>query len=386
MKRKNVGLIGYGFMGKAHSHAYMDVSFFYSDLKTIPKMKTICGRNEKAVAEAAKRYGWENYATDWRKVVKDPEIDVIDIVTPTYTHRDIAVAAAEEGKDIFCEKPPARNFYEAKDMYNAVRKACVKNMIGFNYRRVPAIALAKKLIDEGCLGEIRHFRGLYLQDWIIDPEFPVTWHLQKEKAGAGVHIDLNSHLIDLSRYLVGEHEKVVGMTKTFIQERPSIAEGSTFSARGGEGREKVDVDDATVFMTKFKNGAIGCFEATRFAGGRKNHLSFEINGSKGSIKFNFEEMNRLKFYSMEDPNFLRGFRDILVTENNHPYISVWWPPGHLIGYENTFINQFADFFKSYDEEINPKPDFEDALKCQQVIDAVLRSAEEGRWVDISEIQ
>ncbi|MFP4005631.1 MAG: Gfo/Idh/MocA family protein [Candidatus Hadarchaeia archaeon] len=386
MDVKNVGLIGYKFMGKAHSHGYKDVPFFYNDLETIPKRKVICGRTEEAVAEAAEKYGWEDYATDWRDVVKDPEIDVIDVASPTFTHRDITVAAAEEGKDIFCEKPPARNFKEAKDMYEAVQESGVKNMIGFNYRRVPAIALAKELIEEGYIGDIRHFRGLYLQDWIMDPEFPVTWHLKKEKAGAGAHIDLNTHLIDLSRHLVGEHEKVVGMTETFIEERPRLGEGSTFGAEASEGKEEVEVDDATIFMTKFENGAIGHFEATRFAGGRKNHEDIEINGSKGSIKFNFEEMNRLKFYSTEDPDFLQGFKDILVTEEDHPYVSVWWPPGHLVGYENTFVNEFADFYRSYDENTDPKPDFKDALECQRVVEAVLRSSEEERWLEVSEIQ
>lgn len=387
-RKKNVGMIGYNFMGKAHSNGYKDVPFFFSDLSTVPHKKIICGRTENLVAEAAERFGWDEYRTNWEEVVEDPEIDVVDIAAPPFLHRDVAVAAAEAGKDVFCEKPPALNVSEAKEMAEAAEKNDVRAMIGFNYRRVPAIAFAKKLIEDGYLGEIRHFRAVYLQDWCMDPEFPMTWNFKKEKAGSGPTGGLHSHLVDLARFLVGEFSEVVGLTKNFVKERPVQRKEeqleTKLTASGGGGKEEVTVEDAALFLARFENGAAGTFEATHFATGRKNHERFEINGSKGTIVFNFEEMNRLKVHSLEGPQSLQGFRDILVTEDAHPYIEAWWPPGHLIGYANTFTNEFADFFASYEEGSKPEPDFGDGLECQKVLDAVLKSGSEGEWVDIGD--
>lgn len=385
-KVKNVGMIGYNFMGKAHSHAYKDVPFYFSDLSTVPKRKIICGRTEDLVAKAADQFDWEDYRTDWEDVVNDPEIDIVDIAAPPFLHRDVAVAAAKQGKDVFCEKPPALNVSQAKDMAQAAEQNDIRSMIGFNYRRVPAVAFAKKLIDDGYLGEIRHFRAVYLQDWCMDPEFPMTWNFKKEKAGSGPTGGLHSHLVDLARYLVGDITKVIGLTKNFVKERPLQEKGeeleTKLSASGSEGKGEVTVEDAALFLAQFGNGATGKFEATHFATGRKNHERFEINGSKGSLIFNFEKMNRLKVHLLEDEKSLQGFRDILVTEDDHPYVEAWWPPGHLIGYENTFVNEFADLFASYDQGTKPKPDFEDGLKCQRVLDAVLNSAEGESWVEI----
>ncbi|MFP3953020.1 MAG: Gfo/Idh/MocA family protein [Candidatus Acetothermia bacterium] len=387
---KNVGMIGYSFMGKAHSHAYKDVPFFFSDLSTVPKKKIICGRTKKLVAQAADKFGWEEYRTDWRDVVADPDIDIIDIVVPPFLHSEIAVAAAEEGKDVICEKPPALNYAQAREMADSAKKSGVRNMIGFNYRRVPAVALAKKLIDDGYIGEIRHFRGVYLQDWCMDPDFPLTWHFQKDKAGSGPTGGLHSHLVDLARFLVGDISEVSGLTKNFVTKRPIQKSGEeletklTASSEGGEG--EVGVEDAALFLAKFNNGAVGTFEATHFAAGRKNHEGFEVNGSKGSLKFNFEKMNRLKVYSAQDPEETQGFKDVLVTEDSHPYIKAWWPPGHLIGYENTFVNEIAEFFSSYDEGEKPKPDFNDGRKCQRVLDAVLKSADTSRWIEVDSIK
>jgi len=388
---KNVGLIGYSFMGKAHSHAYKDVPFFFPKISTIPNKKVICGRTENLVSQAAEQFGWENYSTDWKEVVSDPDVDIVDIATPPFLHREIAVAAAREGKDIFCEKPPALNYTQAKEMAEAAKDAGVRNMIGFNYRRVPAIAYAKQLIEDGYIGEIRHFRGVYLQDWCMDPEFPLTWHFQKDMAGSGPTGGLHSHLVDLARFLVGDIEKVSGLTRNFIDQRPLQRSGEQLETKlsasaDGAGKADVTVEDAALFLANFKNDAVGAFEATHFAAGRKNYERFEINGSKGSIKFNFEKMNRLQVYSEDDPEGLTGFKDVLVTEDAHPYIDAWWPPGHLIGYENTFVNEFAEFFSSYDEGKYPKPDFEDARKCQQVLDAVLKSAEERKWVKVDSIE
>jgi len=388
-KIKNVGMIGYGFMGKAHSHAYKDVPFFFYDLSTIPHRKVLCGRTENLVAEAAEKFGWEDHSTDWEKVVEDPDIDVIDIAAPPFMHNEIAVAAAEAGKDVFCEKPPALNVSEAKEMNDAAEKAGVRSMMGFNYRRVPAIAYAKELIEQGYLGEIRHFRAVYLQDWCMDPDFPITWHFRKEKAGSGPTGGLHSHLVDLARYLVGDIQEVTGLTTNFVEERPVQGGGeqleTKLTATGGEGRAEVTVEDAASFLAKFEGGVTGTFEATHFASGRKNHQRFEINGSKGSLEFDLEKLNRLKVYSTEDPDSRRGFKDIMVTEDSHPYIESWWPPGHLIGYANTFVNEFADFFSSYDDGIYPEPDFSDGLECQKVLDGVLQSADTGSWVKIEEM-
>lgn len=390
MKELRVGLIGYKFMGKAHSYAIEVAPFFFKDgVKPVKKM--ICGRNEHLVKQAADEFGWESYSTNWEDVVNSPDIDVIDIATPTNSHKVIAIAAVKAGKHVFCEKPLAMNAAEAREMMDAAKAAGVVHMLGHNYRRVPAIAFAKKMIEDGKLGEIYHFRGVYLQDWIMDPEFPCIWKLEKDVAGSGPHGDLNAHIIDLARFLVGEVDKVVGMEETFIRKRPKATVGekltTMLTADGKEETEYVDVtvDDTTAFLAKFKNGAVGTFEATRFAGGRKNHERIEINGSKGTIVFNFERMNELEFWSNEDPQDLQGFRTILVTEDCHPYIQAWWPPGHIIGYQNTFVNQFADFFKAIKNNEQVEPNFFDGWKNNQVLDAVTKSIATLTWQNVDDM-
>ena len=382
----NVGLIGYKFMGKAHSHAYLDMPRFFRP-KGIPVMKVICGRDEAGVRETASIFGWQEIETSWERLVERKDIDLIDITAPTNVHKEIAIASAKAGKHIFCEKPLAMNLGEAREMLKAVESAGVKHMVGFNYRMVPAVALAKKLIQEGALGKIYHFRAVYLQDWIVDPNFPLVWRLQKDIAGSGSLGDLGAHLIDIARYLVGDFEEVIGMSETFVKERPLAVSMTGLSAKAGEVKEKgeVTVDDATLFLARFKNGALGSLEATRFAPGRKNYNSFEVNGSEGSIIFNFERMNELQFSSRKDPQETSGFRTILVTEPIHPYISAWWPPGHIIGYEHTFIHEVYDLCEAIANDTPIEPNFYDGVKCQEVLEAVEISIKEKRWVKISEL-
>jgi len=383
MDRKiNVGLIGYKFMGKAHSNAYLSVSKFFSS-KLDPALKVVCGRDEKAVREFQKQWGWEEYSTDWRSVVSRDDIDIVDISTPNNSHCEIALAAARAGKSIICEKPLAMNVAEAKKMVDAVKKAKVINMICHNYRRVPALSLAKEMIDAGELGKIYHYRSFYLQDWITDPNFPLVWRLRKEQAGSGVHGDLNAHIIDLAHYLVGDVGEVVGMMETFIKQRPLPTGMSGLSAKASRKMGKVTVDDAVLALARFKNGALGSFEATRFALGRKNGQRIEINGSKGSIVFELERMNELQFYRGEDQPGRQGFRLIQVTESQHPFIQAYWPPGHIIGYEHSFINTVKDFLEAIAAgKHSIKPDFEDGLKVQKVLAAIEKSCKTKRWVKV----
>lgn len=385
MRKINIAMIGYRFMGKAHSHAYKDLSMFFR-VGVIPVMKVICGRNKEALKEAADMYGWEEVETSWEKVVERDDIDLIDICTPNYTHKDIAIKAAENGKMILCEKPLAANLTDAYLMLEAVERGKVKHMIDFNYRKVPAITFAKQLIDEGFVGEIYHFRGVFLQDWIVDPNFPLVWRLQQQEAGSGAHGDLNAHIIDLARFLVGDIDKVIGISQTFIKERPLVREVSQLttglSAVAEEKVGKVTVDDATIFLAKFKNGALGTFEATRFATGNRCGLRFEINGSKGSIRFKFDDMNYLEVFSREDPETRQGFKKITVTESLHPYMANWWPAGHGIGYEHTFVHIIYDFMKAIEEDTLPSPNFYDGVECQKTLDAVERSIREERWVKV----
>ncbi|MCE9559441.1 MAG: Gfo/Idh/MocA family oxidoreductase [Armatimonadetes bacterium] len=367
-----IGLIGYQFMGKAHSNAYRQVNHFF-DLPMQIRMKTICGRNAGAVQAAAENLGWEQSETDWRKVLADPEIDVIDISTPGNSHCEIAVAAAEAGKAVWCEKPIGNTLAEAQTMFDAVQKAGVPHAVFHNYRKAPAVALAKKMIAAGELGEIHHMRATYLQDWIADPAFPLVWRLQKETAGSGAHGDINSHIIDLGRFLVGEFDEVCGTLHTFIKERP-IPDSDAVGT--------VTVDDAAMFLARFKNGAIGTFEASRFAVGRRNYNRFEINGSKGSVVFNLERMNELEYYNAADPAEAQGFRLIQVTESVHPYAGHYWPSGHIIGYEHTFVNLVADAVTAMASGKNPSPSLEDGFQNQRVLDAVERSHASRSWISL----
>jgi len=385
-KKVNVGLVGYKFMGKAHSNAYSDVAMFF-DMDAEPVMKAICGRSEEGVKAAAEKFGWESYETSWEDLVKRDDIHLVDVTAPSNFHKQISLGAIEKGKHVFCEKPLALNLADAREMLQAAEEAGVKHMINFNYRKAPAIALAKKMIDDGLLGELYHFRGVYLQDWIIDPEFPIVWRLDKSVAGSGSHGDLNAHIIDIARYLVGEFGSGVGMEETFIKGRPLTEVGTTggLAAQATGGRGKVDVDDATLFLTRFANGALGSFEATRFAAGRRNHNRFEVNGSKGSVVFNLERMNELEYYNVDDPEGLQGFRTIQATDSSHPYLHAWWPPAHIIGYEHTFIHQVHDLMQAIAHDTMPSPSFVDGVKCQEILDAVVKSIAEKRWVEISEM-
>jgi predicted dehydrogenase len=359
-------------MGKAHSNAWRQAPHFF-DLPAEIEMKTICGRNPEAVKQAATKFGWHESATDWRTVVEDAAIDVIDICTPNDSHAEIAIAAAAAGKHILCEKPLARDVAEAARMVAAVRNARVTNMVCHNYRRVPAIALAREMIDRGELGDrIYHFRARYAQDWIADPKFPLVWRLRPDTAGSGSLGDLGSHIIDLGRFLVGELREVCAQRETFVKQRPLPDKPRR--------RGKVKVDDAVSAIGRFRNGALATIEATRFAPGRKNGLTIEINGSDGSLVFDLEKMNRLRFYDATAPESRRGFRDILVTEKLHPYLDAWWPPGHLIGYEHSFVHTISDFVRAIVSRKPVAPTFADGLATQRVLAAIEESARTKRFV------
>jgi predicted dehydrogenase len=382
-KEINVGLIGHLFMGKAHSLGYKDVAMFFPDIELKPRMRMLAGLGEESVRQAAEQYGWESYGTDYKALITRDDIDLVDIATGNDTHKEMALAAAAAGKHIFCEKPMAMNVAECKEMIAAVEKAGVKHAIDFNYRCVPAVALAKKMIDDGLIGKIYHWRGVYLQDWIMDPKFPLVWRLVKKNAGSGPHGDLNAHLIDLARFLVGEITDVVGMMETFIKKRPLLGEAvGGLSATATDQMGDVTVDDATLFLARFDNGAIGSFEATRFAGGRRNGNRFEINGSEGSIAFNLERMNEIEYYSKNDPAYAQGFKTIIVGESVHPYMSAWWPPGHIIGWQHTFVHQIYNLCNSIGRDQMPVPNFYDGLKCQQTLEAVETSVENHEWVKV----
>jgi predicted dehydrogenase len=384
-KTLRVGLIGYKFMGKAHSNAWRQVNRFFPDLPARVELATICGRDAAAVERARDLLGWQKAETHWRRMLEDPAIDIVDICTANDTHAEIAIAAAKAGKAILCEKPLARTVAEAKEMASAVKKAKVVNMVCHNYRRIPAVALAKRLIDEGELGNrIYHFRARYAQEWLVNPNFPLTWRLQKDVAGSGTHGDINAHIIDLGRYLVGELAEVCGMMETFVKDRPLMEPGSVPPRPASSGkRGKVTVDDAVSWIGRFKNGTLANLEATRFACGRKNNITFEINGEKGSLFFDFEDMNRLKFFSTADPQHRRGFNDIIVTDRDtHPYAKNWWPPGHIVGYEHTFVNTIADFVSAVATGKSVQPTFEDGLMNQRVLEAVEQSARKRAWVKV----
>ncbi len=372
-----IGMLGYAFMGKAHSNAFKTLPYMMYPPVAIPKLVAICGRNEAAVAEAAKRYGYASYTTDWRKLVEDDRIGLFDNGGSNDIHAGPCIAAAQAGKAVLCEKPLARTAEEAHAMLEAVEKAGVKHMVAFNYRFVPAIVQARRLIENGALGRIFHWRASYLQEWIIDPQFPRIWRLDKALAGSGALGDLASHILDLARFLVGEPRQIMAITKTFVPERP-LPDGS--------GVGQVDVDDAIVSLIEFENGAIGTLEASRFCHGRKNHNTFEINAEKGSIRFNLERLNELDvFWAEEEPKETRGFHNVLVSEPYHPYWSNWWPSAHMLGWEHTFVHEFHHFL---DAIVNDRPvapygaTFEDGYRNAVICDAIVASSESRRAVDV----
>ncbi len=386
MSEIGVGLVGYKFMGRAHSNAYRQVSHFF-EVDPVPVMRAICGRNEDAVASAAASLGWQGFETDYRKLIARDDIGLIDVSTPGDTHREVVLAALKAGKHVICEKPLANTLTEAREMMEAAEQAGVVAMVNFNYRRVPAVQFAKQLIESGKLGEIRHWRAVYLQDWINDPAFPLVWRLRKEIAGSGALGDIAAHIVDLSHFLIGNIGEVVGTMDTFIKRRPTeefSMGGAGLSAAAGEQMGAVTVDDSTTFLARFENGASGTFEATRLAPGRRNYNSFEVNGSKGSLSFNLERMNELQVYFTDDDAGLQGFRTINVTDGCHPYAAAWWPAGHILGYEHTFTHAIKDLMDGIKAGVSPAPTFVDGFRCQAVLDAVEQSVAKHGWAEVEQ--
>lgn len=376
-----VGMAGYAFMGAAHSHAWRSAHRFF-DLPLIPELTALSGRNASAASEAAQRMGWASVETDWRRLVERDDIDLIDICTPGNTHAEIAIAALEAGKHVLCEKPLANSVEEAQRMAAAAEKAAEKgvySMCGYSYRRTPALALAKRMVDEGRLGPIRHVRAHYLQDWLSDENAPMTWRLDKSKSGSGALGDIGAHIIDASQWITGmKISGVSALMETFVKDRPTGGERIGLGGQGQEGdsREPVTVDDAVIFSARFDGGAIGAFEATRVALGRRNAMRIEISGSTGSLAFDFEDMNYLHVYDSAD-GANSGFRRIMVTEPEHPYVGNWWPTGHGLGYEHGFTHQVVDLVRALDRNEQPSPSFREALQVQQVLQSVEDSAANG---------
>jgi predicted dehydrogenase len=377
-------MVGYAFMGAAHSQAWRTVNRVY-DLPVRARMVAVAGRDPAKVAAAADRLGWEGHTTDWRELIHRDDVDAIDICTPGDSHAEIAVAALAAGKHVLCEKPLANTVDEAMAMVEAAaaaRTAGVLSMCGFTYRRVPAVTLMRHLVAAGRVGEIRHVRAVYLQDWLMDPEFPLVWRVQRERAGSGALGDIGAHIIDMAQWVTGQRiTGVSGLTDTFVTRRPlpaaaNVGLGGDAGAETGDGRTygQVTVDDAALFLARHDGGAVATYEATRFATGRKNGLRLEVNGSAGSVAFDLERLNELELYDATAPAAERGFTRILVTEPDHPYLSAWWPPGHLIGYEHSFTHQARDFLAAVAGGTDPVPSFADALGVQLVLDAVSRSA------------
>jgi predicted dehydrogenase len=377
MKNLNVAIIGYGFMGRAHANAYRKVYNFF-DLEYKPVLKTVCGRSVEKLKPFAEKWGFESWETDWRKVLERKDIDLVDICTPNNTHAEIAIAAAKAGKMILCEKPLAMNGNEGKKIVNIVKKTGVPNMVWYNYRRVPAVTLAKQLIDEGRLGKIFHYRAKFLQDWTISPELPQggtgLWRLDVAAAGSGVTGDLLAHCIDTALWLNGPIDSVCAMTETFVKERKHNLTGKV---------EKVGIDDACAFLARFANGSLATFESTRYARGHKALYTFEINGEHASIAWDLHDLHRLQYFDHRDQGLVRGWRSIHVTDSEHPYMSKWWVPGLQIGYEHSFVHQVADFINGLTSGKPAQPTFEEALATQLVCDAVLKSARTGKWIKVN---
>lgn len=379
-KELRIGLIGCGFMGRTHSNAYNRVPNFFPELKYFPVLKAICSRSEDKVRAFAEQWGYESTETDWKKMISRDDIDAIDICTPNNTHAEIAIAAARAGKMVLTEKPLARNLSEAQQMVEAVEKAGVKNAVWYNYRRLPAVMLAKQIIDSGKLGKIFHYRANFLQDWTISADLPQggegLWRLDADAAGSGVTGDLLAHCIDTAIWLNGSIKDVSAMTETFIKERVHQLTGKM---------QKVSIDDACIFHCHFKNGSLGLFESTRYARGHKALYTFEINGEHASIRWDLHDLNRLEYFDHSDESKLRGWRSIHVTDGDHPYMDKWWVPGLSIGYEHSFVHQAADFFKSLETGETCSPTFKEAFETQQVCEAVLESAATKSWRDTGAI-
>ena len=378
-----VGLIGYGFMGRAHANAYRKVNQFF-ELKHRPFLQACCARNEEKIRLFAENWGFESYETDWQKLIARNDIDVVDICAPNHLHHDIAVEAARAGKMILCEKPLSRTVDEAEKMCAAVEEANVPTMVWFNYRRVPAVALAKQIVDEGRVGRSFHYRATYLQDWTISEDVPqgggTLWRLDADVAGSGVTGDLLAHSIDTAEWLNGPIQSVVAKTETFVKQRMHQETGKV---------QPVRIDDACMFLAVFSNGSMGTFESTRYARGRKNYNMFELNGDRGSVFFDLEDPHWLQYFKYADPetgakveNHLTGWQKIHVTNFEHPYMDHWWVPGTTIGYEHTFINALADFLKGLETGVHAQPDFRSGLRTQKVCEAVLASAQSGQWAEI----
>jgi len=381
-KRRKIGtgMLGYAFMGKAHTNAFIQFPFIFPD-SPIPTLAAIAGRSESALREAAKNFGYERYYTDWHEVLKDDRVEVVDNGLPNNLHEEPCIEAAELGKDLICEKPLGRNAKESERMLRAARKAGIKHMVGYNYRFIPAIRLAKQLIDDGSIGKVLEFRAAYLQDWIMDPNFPLVWRLKKSIAGSGVLGDLGTHIIDLGRFLIGDIDSTVGMTKTFIQERPLLQNNSNEKKRG-----KVDVDDAFIALLRFKSGVIGSVEASRFCAGRKNFQRIEIHGTEGSLSFNLERLNELDYYSSKDGQERRGFKTISATESVHAYAKNWWPPGHVLGWEHPMVHEMYHFFSAVAEDKTIEPlgaTFYDGLMADKVTDAISKSTATEKWETVT---
>ncbi|MFJ4159718.1 Gfo/Idh/MocA family protein [Microbacterium testaceum] len=384
-----VAMIGYGFMGAAHSVGWRQAPRMF-DLPREVEMAVVVGRNADAVASAAAKWGWAESATDWREVIARDDIDIVDIVTPGDSHAEIAIAALEAGKHVLCEKPLANTVAEAEAMAEAAARARVRgirSMVGFTYRRVPAVTLLRDMIAEGAVGTVQQVRAAYRQDWLVDPEMPLAWRLQKEHAGSGALGDIGAHIIDMTQFVTGLGvEKVSGTIDTIVTERPLPSDGSMGLAKGAGAVEKgaVTVDDVAVFTGRLANGALVSFEATRFATGRKNALTIEVSGDRGALAFDLEDLNSLRFYDRTAPDGRQGFTQILVTEPQHPYVSAWWPAGHMLGYEHGFSHQVVDLVDAIDAGTDPHPSFDEGLRVQRVLDAVERSSEnDSAWTGVA---
>ena len=381
-----VAMIGHGFMGAAHSQGWRTAPRVFG-LPAEPEMAVIVGRNPETVAESAPKWGWAEWATDWREVISRDDIDIIDIVTPGDSHAEIAIAALDAGKHVLCEKPLANTVEEAEAMADAAARAAargIRAMVGFTYRRVPAVTFLRDLIAQGAVGRIAQVRASYRQDWLVDPEMPLAWRLQKEHAGSGALGDIGAHAIDLAQFVTGlKLERVSGVVDTIVKQRPLLGSGSGLSGTATAGYGEVTVDDVAIFTGRFDNCVLGSFEATRFATGRKNALSIEVSGDTGALAFDLEDLNTLSFYDRTKPNQTQGFTRILVTEAEHPYVGAWWPAGHMLGYEHGFSHQVKDLVEAIVEGVDPHPTFAEGLQVQRVLAAVEQSSEhESAWVRV----